>query len=124
MNRRSLDVLIGGVIVVALVLKAPDVLVGGLGYAWWTVRRLGGEARVQDVARAAMLGGVVARGLVLATWCALLPTRPSGLSWLIIFQSEVSSMGAFVILTIGTISLVEAFLLGVPVRLLGPWLPR
>lgn len=124
MTRRSLEVLIGGLIVVALILKAPDILVGGLGYAWWTLRRSGGEARVQDVARAAMLGGVLARGLVLMVWFAFLPASPDG-GWLsLLLISAASTMTAFAILTIGTITLVEAFLLGVSVRLLGPWLPR
>ena len=125
MTRRSLDVLIGGIIVVALALKAPDILVGGLGYAWWMLRRSAGEARVQDVARAAMLGGVLARGLILLVTFAILPTSTHGWGWLeFLLIAATSMMTPFVILTLGTVSLVEAFLLGVSVRLLGPLLPR
>ena len=125
MSKRSLEVVIGGLIFVALALKAPDILVGGLGCAWWTLHRSGGEARVQDVARAAMLGGVIARGLIFLAVFALLPLTTHGLGWLQFLQiGAVSTMTAFVILALGTLSLVEAFLLGVSVRLLGPWLPR
>ena len=124
MSKRSLDVLIGVLIVAALGFKAPDILGGGLAYAWWTLRRAPGEVRVQDVARAAMLGGVIARGLVLIAAFALLPPSEHGSTWPGFLLLQAASMTAFAILTIGTISLVEAFLLGVSVRLLGPWLPR
>jgi hypothetical protein len=81
MSRRGFELLIGGVIVLILALKAPLVLSCGLAYTWWMVHRSQGEVRVEAAGRAAMI-------------------------W------------------VGFAALFQSFLLGLSIRLIGPWLPR
>ncbi len=124
MSRRSIELLVGAVIVLLLALKAIDVLCFGLGYAWWTVRRATGEPTVNDAARAAMLGGVLGRLVVVVGAIAVsAPLADFGFFRFLLSQ-DGAALTALGILVLGAVSIVQAFLLGVAVRLIAPSLPR
>jgi hypothetical protein len=123
-SRRAIGVLVGAVIVLMLALKAVDVLCFGLASTWWMVRHASVEPSVSDAARVAMLGGVVGRLLIVAG--ALVFSAP----WTefalprFLFSQDGAVFTAVSILMFGTLSIVQAFLLGVAVRLIAPSLPR
>lgn len=123
MSRRMIELLVGAVIVLLLALKAVDVLCFGLAYAWWMVRRARAAPSVNDAARAAMLGGVLGRLLVVVGALAMtVPLTDFAFPRFLLYQ-DVATFTAVGILMFGTLTIVEAFLLGVAVRLIGPSLP-
>jgi hypothetical protein len=124
MSRRAIELLVGAVIVLLLALKAIDVLCFGLGYAWWRVRRATGEPSVNDAARAAMLGGVLGRLLVAVGVLAFSAPFTDFALPRFLLSPDAAAFTAVGILVLGTMSIVQAFLLGVAVRLIAPSLPR
>lgn len=126
MTRHGLGVLLGGSILLVLALKAPDVLLCGLGHAWWTARAAPAHVEVGTAARAAMLGGVAVRLLIAALVFAAIPMfgGSSVLDFAATLLRDGSRTAGLGILALGTLSLIEAFFLGVAVRLIGPSLAR
>jgi hypothetical protein len=124
MSRRSIELLVGAVIVLLLALKAIDVLCFGLGYAWWAVRRARGEPTVNDAARAAMLGGVLGRLLLVVGAIAFSAPLTDFALPRFLLSRDAAAITAVGILMLGAVSIVQAFLLGVAVRLIAPSLPR
>jgi hypothetical protein len=120
MSRSALDLLLAAVIVLVLLLKAPDILVFGVGLAWWVARR---SSRVElgQVARAAMFGGVAVRVAIALAFLAApaLFGVSSPLGWWDVARYSPEMTG-FTIATLGLLTLIEAFALGCAVRLLVP----
>jgi hypothetical protein len=123
-SRRAIGLLVGAVIVLMLALKAVDVLCFGLGYTWWMVRRASVEPSVGDAARAAMLGGVVGRlSIAVGAIAFSVPWADFAVPRFLLSQ-DGAAFTAIGILLFGTLSIVQAFLLGVAVRLIAPSLPH
>jgi hypothetical protein len=124
------DVLIGAGLIAVLAVKAPLVIVGGLLCLWWTTSRRGHEVPVEQAARAAMFGGFFVHALVLLLGFAVMSLAfgaevfsgaGSMLRDVIDKDPQATSIGLF---GLGFVALIESFLLGLAVKLLGPWLPH
>src|SRR5688572_7805641 len=124
MSRRMIELLVGAVIVLLLALNAVDVLCFGLAYAWWTVRRASVEPTLNDTARAAMLGGALGRLLVVVGALVVSAPLTSFALPRFMLDQDVAAFTAVGILLLGTMTIVQAFLLGVAVRLIAPSLPH
>jgi hypothetical protein len=126
MSRRGFELLIGGVILLVLALKAPLVLSCGLAYVWWVVHRAQGDVRVDAAARAALIGGFAGSMLLGVLFFVLVPLLAGTGSLeltrdFILDDASRTSLGLF---WVGMSALFQSFLLGVSIRLIGPWLPR
>jgi hypothetical protein len=126
MSRRGFDLLIGGVILLVLALKAPLVLACGLAYAWWMVHRSPGEISVEATARAAMIGGFAGRLLFGLLFFAVVPLIAGGgsLEFTRDFLHEDANSTSLGWFLMGLSALVQSFFLGLSIRLMGPCLPR
>lgn len=109
-----------------LALKAPVVVAFGLTYTWWSVRRSGGEMAVEAAARAAMIGGFAGRLLVGVFLVTVLPLVVSagGLEFTRDFLLHDANRTALSLFSMGLVALLQSFVLGLSMRLIGPWLPR
>jgi hypothetical protein len=126
MSSRSLGVLFGSVVLLLIVRWAPDIALCGTGYAFWVARRTPDGVSPGEAARAAMIGGCAARLLLAVALLFGLPLLGGAPDFdlfgtLFLRGAALTGLG---ILLLGTLSVVEAFLLGLAVRSLAPLLTR
>jgi len=124
MSSRSLDLLLGGSILLVLGSQAPDILICGIGYTWWSARRSSGFVALDAAARSAFVGGVLVRLALGFLFFASMPLF-GGLGALEVLGSLLRTDARATVLGVfgaGALSLMEALFLGISVRLVGPWM--
>jgi len=126
MSRRGFELLVGAVILLVLILKAPLLVACGLACAWWIVHRSPGEVRVEAASRAAVIGGFAGRMLLGVLMLVLVPllAGAGSLEFTRDFILGDANRTSESLVSVGASALVQSFFLGLSIRLVGPWLPR